>query len=226
MDIVLDIETIGCNDQDLIAEITAKVKPPGNMKKFDTIQKWEAEERPQAVADAIARTSLDGTFGRVCIIGWAIDEGEPQVLVTEDEPELLTSFFAELSPILEPQDGHPPSVRWIGHNLIGFDLPFMRKRCMIHGIRPPAALLLAMAARSWDASVADTMIMWDADRDKRISLDMLCKVLDIPSPKADGIDGSKVAELFTAGEYERLGEYCAADVIATRRCYIAMTWQD
>lgn len=226
MDVYLDIETLPCNDPDLIAELTAKIKPPGSMKKFDTIQKWEQEERPQAVADAIARTGLDGTFGRVCIIGWAIDEEEPQVLVTEDEAELLTSFFAELSPILEPLNGHHPSVRWIGHNLIGFDLPFLRKRCMIHGVRPLPSLRLAMAARAWDASVADTMLMWDTDRDKRIGLDMLCRVLDIPSPKADGIDGSKVAELFAAGEYARLGEYCAADVIATRRCFRSMTWQD
>lgn len=224
MDVFLDIETLPCADPVLIAEISSRIKPPGTLRKAESIQKWEIEERPQAVADACARSSLDGAFGRLCIIGWAIDDAEPQVLVTENETELLTSFFAEIVPILEPHDGHPPSVRWIGHNLVGFDLPFMRKRCVVNGICPPTSLRLAMSARPWDANVADTMLMWDSERDKRIGLDLLCKVLGIQSPKADGIDGSKVAGLFSAGEYGRLGEYCSADVIATRACFRAMTW--
>ena len=81
-----------------------------------------------------------------------------------------------------------------------------------------------MLAKSWSPLIADTMLMWDSDREKRISLDRLCRVLSIPSPKADGIDGSKVAELFQAGKYDELGAYCCADVEATRRCYRAMTF--
>ncbi len=224
MDIFLDIETRPCDDPDLIAEITSKVKAPGTMKKYDTIQKWEQEERPQAIANAIATTSLNGAYGRVCAIGWAIDDADPSVLVTEDERELLLAFCSEVGRVLEPMDGNPPMPTWVGHNIAGFDLPFLRKRFVVHGIAPPLALRTAMTSRSWDARIADTMLMWDTDRDKRVGLDLLCRVLSIPSPKAEGIDGSKVAEMFAAGEYQRIGEYCAQDVIATRRCYRALTW--
>ena len=224
MDIFLDIETRPCDDPDLIAEITANIRPPGSMKKFDTIQKWEQEERPQAVADAIARTSLDGAFGRVCVIGWAIDDGEPQVIVSADETDLLNDFFSHFRTVLHPDGGYQAVTKWIGHNIVGFDLPFLRKRCMVLGFRPPAQLLAAMMARHWDINVGDTMLMWDSAKDKQISLDMLCRVLDIPSPKENGIDGSKVAELFAAGAYTQLGEYCAGDIVAARRCYRALTW--
>jgi predicted PolB exonuclease-like 3'-5' exonuclease len=223
LEIFLDIETLPCADPDLIAELTSGIRPPGSMKRADTIAKWEAEERPQAVADAIARTSLDGAYGRVCAIGWAVGDDDPKVLVGP-EREVLDAFLGEVQLVLQPEDGRPQVAKWIGHNLAGFDLPFLRKRCVIHGLRPPLQLLDAMHFRPWNEAIADTMLMWDSDRDKRISLDRLCKVLSIPSPKADGIDGSQVAALFAAGEYERLGEYCSADVVAARRCYRALTF--
>lgn len=225
MIVFLDIETLPCSDPDLIADLTINIKPPATMKKFDTIQKWEQEERPQAVADAIARTSLDGAYGRICVIGWAIDDHDPLAIVANDEREVIATFYREIEQTINPMDGHSHGPTWVGHNIIGFDLPFLRKRSVIHSILPPSQLLHAMSARPWTPGVEDTMLMWDADRDKRIGLDRLCKVLSIPSPKQDGIDGSKVAELFAAGSYERLGEYCCADIEATRRCWRAMKFQ-
>ena len=85
---------------------------------------------------------------------------------------------------------------FVGHNITGFDLPFLKKRSIILGICPPS--VIPFAAKPWDKSVFDTMIQWDGDRDKRISLpDKLCKVLGIESPKGD-MDGSKVGEYFRA----------------------------
>jgi predicted PolB exonuclease-like 3'-5' exonuclease len=223
LEIFLDIETLPCSDPDLIAELTAGIKPPGSMKKADTIQRWEQEERPQAVADAIAKTSLDGAYGRVCAIGWAVGDEDPKVVVGP-EREVLDAFLGEMQLLLQPEDGRPQVAKWIGHNIAGFDLPFLRKRCVIHGIKPPSQLLHTMKERPWDGGIGDTMLMWDSARDKMIDLDTLCRVLSIPSPKADGIDGSQVAALFAAGEYEAIGSYCASDVVAARRCYRALTF--
>jgi hypothetical protein len=223
IEIFLDIETLSCADPDMIAALAAGIKPPGSMKRADTIAKWEAEERPQAIADAIAKTSLDGAYGRVCAIGWAVGDEDPKVVVGP-EREVLDAFLSDLRPLLFPDNGHYMRPLWIGHNIAGFDLPFLRKRCVIHGIRPPLQLLDAMRAKPWDDCIADTMLMWDSARDKMIDLDTLCRILSIPSPKADGIDGSQIAALFAAGEYERLGEYCQADVVAARRCYRAFTF--
>lgn len=224
MRIYLDIETRPCDDPDLIAELVADIRPPGSMKRADTIAEWERTERPQREQEVIARTSLDGAYGRVCIIGWAINNQEPQAIVSADEASLLHAFFGEIQ--LATASPSVGLVRWVGHNLYGFDLPFLRKRAMLLGITPPFHLRNAMMARQWDASIADTMLMWDSRQEARISLDRLCRLFHLPSPKAGGIDGSKVAELFAAGEYELLGEYCRADVESTRRVYRALTWAE
>ena len=39
------------------------------------------------------------------------------------------------------------------------------------------------------------------------SLDILCRVLNIESPKAGG-DGSKVLELYQAGKIDEIAKYC------------------
>ena len=46
MKIYLDIETIPGQSPELKTEIAATIKPPGSMKKAETIARWEAEEKP------------------------------------------------------------------------------------------------------------------------------------------------------------------------------------
>jgi predicted PolB exonuclease-like 3'-5' exonuclease len=63
--------------------------------------------------------------------------------------------------------------------------------------------------------------MWNPSREKRVSLDRLCKILGVPTSKGD-MDGSKVAETAAAGEWDKIARYCEGDVIATRACYLKM----
>ena len=67
----------------------------------------------------------------------------------------------------------------------------------------------------------DTMIQWDSDRDKRISLDSFAKVLGIESPKGD-MDGSKVGAFQEAGRLPEIAAYCRADVAAVRQIHKRM----
>ena len=71
----------------------------------------------------------------------------------------------------------------------------------------------------------DTMALW-AGYGQRISLDRLCKALGIPSPKAEGVDGSQVFDLWQAGEYAQIAEYNMRDVVATRACWLRMSYED
>ena len=69
MNLYLDIETIPAQDPAIHAMIAERVTAPASYKKPETIAKWEAEEKPAAVAKAIADTSFDGGLGEVCCIG-------------------------------------------------------------------------------------------------------------------------------------------------------------
>lgn len=213
--ITLDIETVGTEDPAVVSEIAAGILPPGNYSKPETISKWEAESKPALVEDALKKTSFDGGLGRIVCIGWAVDDNDPYCLTGEhSEADMLEGFFSSVGgyrmPIL------------VGHNISGFDLRFLWQRAVVHGIQPPSQL--PFNKKPWDSAIADTMLMWNPDREKRTSLDKLCRILGVANPKTD-LDGSKVWEYFKAGRMVEIAAYCKGDVIATRECYRRMTFK-
>lgn len=211
MNLTLDIETIPTEDPAMIEDIAARVLPPANYKKPETIQKWEQEEKPGIVAEKVAATALDGTFGRVACIGFAIDDDMPRTFMLQDERSTLEAFcnfrdWQRLDLV-------------IGHN-VTWDLRFLWKRCIVNSIKMPYPLLRRAHAKPWDDTIGDTMLRWDPVN--KVSLDRLCRALGIASPKNGGMDGSKVYEAWKAGEYDRIAEYCRGDVVAARECWKRM----
>jgi predicted PolB exonuclease-like 3'-5' exonuclease len=63
--------------------------------------------------------------------------------------------------------------------------------------------------------------MWSPDRDKRVSLDKLCKAFGIPG-KGD-FDGSMVADTWSVNP-DKVIEYCRDDVARTRQVYNRLTF--
>ncbi len=63
---------------------------------------WSRGKHPQAVADAIAATALDGAYGPICVIGSAVDEG--------DVPTL--HFPTKASAAVATRRRKPEPVRW------------------------------------------------------------------------------------------------------------------
>ena len=92
----LDLET--CNaTSDIAKELIAEnIKPPGTIKKPESLLKWHDEKKPQAIMDAIGKTGLNGLYGEIVCIGYAVDDN-PAVTISRDvggsEKELLASFF-------------------------------------------------------------------------------------------------------------------------------------
>ena len=217
MRIFPDIETVGTTDPAVIERIAAGIKPPGNLKKAESIEKWIAEEKQAAVDEAVRKTAFDGTYGRIVCIGYAIDDKSALAACGEDEAQLIRGFYAALA---EHYD-HRFGVTVVGHNVLGFDLKFLWQRSVVHNIQPPK--YIPFKAKPWDGQVFDTMVEWNSDKDRRISLDSLCKTLGITSPKGE-LDGSKVGEYFQAKRYEEIATYCAGDVEATRKVYQRLTF--
>jgi len=218
MKIYLDIETLPTSDESVIADIAKGITPPGNISKAETIAAWIAEKKPAAVNEAVKRTSFDGLYGSIACICWAqdglcVEQTDP----AHSERDLIADFFADI----EERTLHKGDVQFVGHNIAGFDLPFLKHRAIIHGLKPPHTLIRAMNAKPWGDTIADTMLMWSADREKRVSMDKLCKAFGIPG-KGD-FDGSMVAETWPV-DPQKVISYCVEDVKRTREIYKRMTF--
>lgn len=206
--VYFDIETIPDQNPGALEQALENVKPPANLKKQESIDKWLAENREQAAWDAIAKTSFDGGAGHVCTIGWAKNDGEVEVRHAEsrvEEADVIREFFGSLDCY------HSETL--VGHNIFGFDIPFLLKRAVVLGIELPDSSAFPRDPKPWDKTIFDTMTAWAGARD-RISLDRLCGILNIPGK--DGFDGSMVAEAWANGEHQRIAEYCDDDVRRVR----------
>ncbi|ASQ10194.1 hypothetical protein CDO22_17930 [Sinorhizobium meliloti] len=214
----LDIETIPAQDDVTKARIASTVKPPAAMKKAETIAQWEAEQKPSAVEEAVAKTSLNGAYGHICCIGWAVDNGEPQSysmcdFSLEEEAEMLSHFFEAL----RREHDMRFAVTVVGHNVSGFDIRFIWQRCFALGIRVPA--WFPKDPKPWGDDVFDTMTAWAGARDT-ISMENLCAALGLPGKGS--VDGSMIGKMFADGRHEEIAAYCRQDIERTRAIHRKM----
>ena len=227
MNIYIDIETIPTQREDLKAMLADEVSHPANISKPETIEKWNKEKRPEAVDEAWRKTALNGTFGEVLAIGWAIDDEEPNCVIRklgESEGALLTQFFNQIGHAVTHGGGRstPASVTWIGHFITGFDLRFIWQRAVINGVRPP--VVLPYDAKPWSKDVFDTKTAWTGASSYAGGgkLDTLCKVLGYAG-KGD-LDGAKIWDAVLNERYTDIAVYCKDDVEKTRILHRRMTF--
>ena len=107
----------------------------------------------------------------------------------------------------------------VGHNLIGFDLPFIFQRCLVQEMKVrPFVNLSDYSVRG----VFDTMHHWWLGAKRNVSLDDIAWALGIESSKTSEVEGSKVFELYQSGRLELIREYNLNDVRVTRKIYERM----
>jgi hypothetical protein len=129
----------------------------------------------------------------------------------QPEPDTLTAFLNLMSDFDSETD------QLVGHNILGFDLPFILQRCLINNI--PVGRLVELI-RYGAGGVFDTMHRWWlGDRRGRVSLDDLAWALGIESSKTETAEGSKVFDLYHAGRLNEIREYNLRDVRVTRKVY-------
>ena len=156
-----------------------------------------------------------GSVGGVEIEG--VEQGESEHVFGIDsdgqeqpEQQALTDFL-ELMRSFDPDTDEI-----VGHNVIGFDLPFIFQRCLINNIAVrPFVNLSEFNVRG----VYDTMHRWWLGSKNRVALDDLAWALGIPSSKTDEVEGSRVFELYQAGRLAEIREYNLNDVRVTRKVY-------
>lgn len=217
--VYFDLETIPCQDEAYRLELARKVEPPKTLKKQESIDAWLSENRDRAADEEMAKTSFDGGRGHICTIAWAKDDSPIYVehaKTLDEERGVIEAFFGDIDPY--------HSEILVGHNITGFDLGFLRKRAVVLGVKMPPPQRLPRDPKPWDKNVHDTMTMW-AGGTNRISMDNLCAILGIEGK--DGFDGSQVAGAWTAGEHDKIAEYCRDDVYRTREIhkrFLAAGW--
>jgi Predicted 3'-5' exonuclease related to the exonuclease domain of PolB len=130
-----------------------------------------------------------------------------------EEKDLLTAFLKLMS------EFDPDSDEIVGHNLVGFDLPFVFQRCLVHGITvKPFVDLGDFRVRG----VFDTMHHWWLGAKRFVSLDDIAWTLGLESSKTAEVEGSKVFDLYQAGKLAEIREYNLNDVRVTRKVYERM----
>ena len=131
----------------------------------------------------------------------------------QDEKQTLANFLNFMKGI------DPDTDEVVGHNLIGFDLPFIFQRCLTNCLPgPPFVDLGEYKVRG----VFDTMHRWWLGAKRTVSLDDIAWALGLESSKTAEVEGSKVFELYAAGKLAAIREYNLNDVRLTRKVYERM----
>ncbi len=195
--------------------------------KDSMLAKWVevkgAEAAVLAADESWRKTSFDGALGHVCVIGWAVDDEPTQELHIHSIDDITSELIiiSEFSEIIDDLCKSRPNERprFIGHNLIEFDLQFLFRRHVVLNVKPSP--YIPFNARPWDDSVYDTMQKWGGQRGN--SLDKITKACGIEG-KGD-IDGSMVWDYVRDGKIIEVADYCKHDVEITRNLYKRMTFQ-
>jgi hypothetical protein len=202
----------------------------GNMR-FEDQQRY-LEDTAAEEERVYRRGSLEATSGRVLSI--AVDVGPIPGITIEGVAQALTEYvfgidaegneqpeaqlLADFLNLMSDFDVECDQI--VGHNIIGFDLPFVLQRCLVHNIAvKPFVNLGDYNVRG----VFDTMRVWCCgDRRGRASLDDIAWTLGIESSKTEDVEGSRIFELYQAGKLAEIREYNLNDVRVARKIYERM----
>jgi DNA polymerase elongation subunit (family B) len=187
------------------------------------VDRFRDEKLEATALETLHKTCFDGALGQIAVIGFALDDAPAMVYQADSldiaaEMRLISDFFTTLEEAYSPSSMRNPL--FIGHNVAGFDLPFLFKRAVVLGIKPPA--FIPFGAAPWADSVFDTMVRWDSRNN--VSLDKLCKALGVPG-KTEGMNGADVWPMIQAGRIGEVAAYCLDDVDAARNAFRRMTFR-
>lgn len=157
--------------------------------------------------------ALDALTGRIVCVGVSIDDGvclNDVAIASEREAKILSEFWG----ILKPTDV------LVGHNVLEFDIPFIRQRSWIHGIRPSRGIDLR---RFYTIDVQDTMQIWtNWGFRKGVTLDALSNALGCGQKSGHGMD---VAQWWASRDLDSIRAYCLQDVRLTYSVYCRLMYQ-
>lgn len=138
------------------------------------------------------------------------DDEEESIAIVGTEKEILTKFWNGIKGF---------NGLFVSFNGLDFDVPFIIKRSMKHGIRPTNNNFMDLKRFSRYPHFDVKQVVSDFDRYAIGNLDMLTQFVGVPSPKQGAIKAENVADAFKAGKIDEIAEYCINDVKSTFEVY-------
>lgn len=219
MILFIDIETVPvyANIQDLSEPMRKHWKHKLN---FIRLKEGEEEDLQKAWR---GHAGIFAEWSKVICIGLGYINSQTNEMhlkaITNDDEQKLLLEFKEMIDVFRKKS----SIKFCGHNIKEFDIPFICRRMIIHEIDLPDELNLA-GMKPWENQHIDTMELWRFGEYKRFtSLDLLANVLNVESSKQD-IDGSMVADVYyEENDSQKIVDYCLRDVVTTAKIYFRLT---
>lgn len=175
-----------------------------------------------------SRAPLHSEFNKIICISFAMVLSENQLSVKSiyghDEKEVLIKALDLLEKIYHKLG---QGMKLAGHNIKRFDVPVLCKRSLINGLELPEFLQLHNL-KPWEFPLVDTAEIWahGAWQEGFTSLELLCTVLGVPSPK-DDLHGDQVQDTYYVGkDLPRIVKYCEHDAVAVANCVLKMSGFD
>lgn len=192
---VFDIETVASPNAAVLLD---PVKAPSNYKDPVKIAAYVADEFEQRVKKA----GLEADLCEVCCIGYQrADDLAPTVVTRREmsEADLLARLWRAI--------GDSPT---IGYNSLGFDLPVLIRRSQLLDVRYPRITLDRYRTEHIDLSEE---LSFRGKLPYR-SLGFYARLFRVPCTP-DLVNGSDIAGLVAAGEWDAVAHHCRCDVEET-----------
>lgn len=224
--LIFDIETIGDNFDDL------------DISTQETLTRWikkdseNEEEYAKALDELKGGLGFSPLTGQIVAIGVLDYEKNQGVVYFQAPNENLKDFQEEnitFKPCSEKEmlenfwKGAEKYNEFITFNGRGFDAPFLAVRSAVHKIKATKDLMSNRYLNSQKFGAThidlfDQLTFYGAVRRKG-GLHLWCRAFGIVSPKAQGVTGDDVANLFKEKKYKEIARYNVGDLTATKELY-------
>lgn len=166
-------------DPDKIADNLARVAEKQTQRDIEL--STSVKDQTDAWA---AEAALKAERGRVWAIGLTLNGSSAQLWHGEDEREILMGFLSAMMDVT----GQGYTIA--GFNILGFDLPFIRRRCIILGIPFGKFYDRTEKWKPWKFLTYDAMTDWQSGvyGDKFVALDTIARALDAGKKTGKGED--------------------------------------
>jgi hypothetical protein len=209
-----DVESLpATEDNELWRQLAPKIGLPEGV--FSETE----EERAARIIKLRENSALFAPLGRAWMIGFADRNEEPTILQSDGSPEgekpLLEEFWEKIKDYDNPW--------WVGHNITGYDIPFIKVRALHHGLTGLARMFggpyrqKPWEVRVWPRTGADKWAFRDHGLYGLGKLDTICHLLGVE--RQDGVMGPDVYQAYLEGNHRGVAEHLDYDIRQVREVF-------
>lgn len=222
--VVVDIETVPCVDA-----LRPLIPPPRPSPQPPFWRRW-FKRRTTYSDESYLQTALNWTLGRIICIGLLVERddrpAEEHAFIAPIQPgdSLAESLQKEAEALRQFWEFVHPDDYFIGHNILGFDLPFLWNRSLICGVRPSRPFYLQRESSRFTFDTMQIWAHWASTPSSRqfVKLDTLAQVMGLQAKTGSG---SQVYVWWREQQFEKIRSYCLNDVRLEYDLYRRITLQ-